>query len=294
MANRRFIAWVGGIAVFILLTAFFQWLEHQIGLPLEYNHNGPDELRHSSFGYCTMFITLMLAIRAGILIDTFPDDDFVSQEDNIKFFSGLLGLTILAVLMALIDLAFRETYSKLADFIKAILQISVVGGVWWSMKALHDKKLEKLKRSEEEFYIRLHGASEASSTIIEADSKPIENAKSSLIKSDLDIASKIIEGGQFIICPSCKHRVNSTHDQIDYKCSRCDVEFDAQITKIDKLIEANISHTSYDRVSGVSKMTTQYNFNSDMEYVCQYCNKTTVQKISHVGKCSYCGRTGFA
>jgi magnesium-transporting ATPase (P-type) len=154
---RLVIAWVGGIAVFMLLHTLLNWLGHQIGVPvlldLGYTHYYSDRYEDyetdstfTNFGVCISIITFMLAIRAGMLINSFPYLDEVSPEDNVQFFCWLLGLSILAVLMALIDLAFRETYSKLADFVNVILQFSAVGGVWWSMKALHDKKLEKLRK----------------------------------------------------------------------------------------------------------------------------------------------------
>ncbi len=154
---RLAIAWVGGIVAFVLLHALFTWLGHQIGVPvlldLGYTHYYSDrygdyetDRAFTNFGMCAATVTFMLAIRAGMLIYSYPYRDEVSPEGNVQFFCWLLGLSILAVLMALIDLTFRETYSKLADIVNVVLQFSASGGVWWSMKALYDKQLEKLRK----------------------------------------------------------------------------------------------------------------------------------------------------
>jgi hypothetical protein len=154
---RLVIAWVGGIAAFVLLHALFNWLSHQIGVPvlldLGYTYYYSDRYGDyetdsvlTNFGVCTAIISFMLAIRAGMLINSYPYLDEVSPEGNVQFFCWLLGLSILAVLMTLIDFTFRETDSKLADIVNFILQFSAAGGVWWSMKALYDKQLEKLRK----------------------------------------------------------------------------------------------------------------------------------------------------
>jgi hypothetical protein len=88
----------------------------------------------------------MLAIRVGMSIKSQSLSADVSSEGNLQFACWLFGLSVLAILNTLIHLAFKGTYSHLADITNIVLQFSAAGGVWWSVKSFYDKHLEKLRR----------------------------------------------------------------------------------------------------------------------------------------------------
>jgi hypothetical protein len=140
-----------------MLVLFFQWLGDYIGVPvsldLEYTKyysgrfgDSETDSEYTNFGLCTVIITFMLAIRVGMTINAQSISADVGREGNLRFTCWLFGLSVLAILMALIDLAFKDTYSHLADTANIVLQFSAAGGVWWSVKSFYDKQLEKLRK----------------------------------------------------------------------------------------------------------------------------------------------------
>jgi len=153
-------AWAGGFATLVMLTLFFEWLGEQIGVPISFDlgytryisdRYGDYETDRevTSFGLCIAIITWIIAIRVGLSIKSQSLSADLSDEHNIQFACWLFGVSVLAVLMALIHLAFRDTYGLLADITNTVLEFSAAGGVWWSVKSLYEKQLEKLKMRSE-------------------------------------------------------------------------------------------------------------------------------------------------
>ncbi|MGE0469623.1 MAG: hypothetical protein AB7L09_12670 [Nitrospira sp.] len=153
-------AWAGGVATFVMLTFLFEWLGDHIGVPvvfdLGYTRYISDrygdyetDRQVTSFGLCIVIITWMIAIRVGLSIKSKSLSANLGDEGNLQFACWLFGLSVLAILMALIYLAFRNTYGLLADITDTVLQFSAASGVYWSVKSFYEKQLEKLKMRSE-------------------------------------------------------------------------------------------------------------------------------------------------
>ena len=105
--------------------------------------------------------------------------------------------------------------------------------------------------------------------------------------------------GAFIVTPFVKsHFEDKGKESEHYKSILAKREaelssIETQIKKHERVIEPNRNPPISGRASNDSKILKQRNFNGEMRYVCEYCGHTTVQEVSHIGRCSYCGRTGF-
>lgn len=153
---RLIFAWIGGIATFLVLARVFDWIGDSIGVPvlldLGYTRFWSDrygeyeaDSEFTNYGICTVFITWMLAIRVGMTINANAIDAGVGPEGNLQFVCWLIGLSILAISLALLRLALQDFHSDLSGFINVVLQFSIAAGVWWAVKTFYDQRLEKLR-----------------------------------------------------------------------------------------------------------------------------------------------------
>lgn len=140
-----------GIPCFAMLYLLFDLLGRSIGVPvliqldepILISRYGDDSLEDSvttTFGYCVIAISAMLASRVGMAIRSGTLKGGVSAQGEIEFFAWLIGIIMLSICSALLFLAFRHTRNELAHFLRIALELGAIIWIAWTMKAWRDKR----------------------------------------------------------------------------------------------------------------------------------------------------------
>ena len=151
---RTFASWLLGILAFVGFTMAFAALGNVIGVPVQVLFDEPilietryyEEERDSSFtsfGLCTVVVSIMIAARIGMAISTGSWRGGLNFRQETQFRAWLVGLSILGCFGAILFLAFRKFHGGLSGIIFNVLEVAAAAGIWWAMKTWHDLRVQR-------------------------------------------------------------------------------------------------------------------------------------------------------
>lgn len=162
---RKIAAWVTGIIFWILVSKIASVILRSIGVTAyvdfgethtitygsgRYSYEDEVSGAFTAAGYAINFLTLMFAVRIGMAIYHKNINGGISPKGNIDFLVWAAGIALYGVVGSIIYAVFQDTDSDFLHITGNLLELSLIGGIFYFGRIWRDKKNQQLENAREQ------------------------------------------------------------------------------------------------------------------------------------------------